>query len=229
MIRERARVLDCRHRGQRFTSYVDSGAAQTIFSVSEAYIPSSLRQCSIEIEGFAGSSLVTRVGTIRLLLWDTEGTPFIGLFHDSLVSEGAHNLVSVSQVHARGHRFDLRPPSPHLCLDPYGESRHVSITVQEGMYELPFQILSVGDARLQYLPVIDVSGVVPSASACRPRRSRWRPLPWCMLGLQCPCGGSPLRPRASSIISPLPTTASLGFGQLRMSWFMVPPLRIPAW
>ena len=96
--------------------YVDSGAGQSLFSCSEAFIPSSLQSCSIEVEGVSGPLPVHAVGTARFLAQCKDETWIICLVHNALLTNGRHHLLSVSQFLGHGLHDLSFQPNPLLSL-----------------------------------------------------------------------------------------------------------------
>ena len=93
------------------TIFVDSGAGQSVFGSTEAFLGGSLRPCDIQVEGIAGNISVTSVGTVRLLVKTREGEHLICLFHNVLRSSGCHDLLSVSQIHSGTSNHKVKMPS----------------------------------------------------------------------------------------------------------------------
>lgn len=142
--------------GHRYcTAYVDSGAAQTLFCVSEAFLPQSLRASEVVVEGIGGKCSVRQSGSVRILLRADQGVSIIAIIHNCLLSDGCHNLLSVSQIHDHGHSISLHRHHPQISLRDH--SHPVPLRLEADMYELPFQILTANDPRLHTLPTVMIN------------------------------------------------------------------------
>ena len=146
------------------TIFVDSGAGQSVFGSTEAFLGGSLRPCDIQVEGIAGNISVTSVGTVRLLVKTREGEHLICLFHNVLRSSGCHDLLSVSQIHSgtSNHKVKFDNGSPTITIHRRGRSRRrgiytVDLILQDGLYEFPGTPLSDNDSRLDSLPTIEMT------------------------------------------------------------------------
>ena len=132
-----------------YVSYVDSGAGQCMLGIESAFIMSTLRTCTITIEGIGGTLLVRGIGTARILVIDEHGEDVYLLVHNCLLSSGVHNLLSLSQIQSNPATvvvLDNEAPSV-IVGDSVGGCRRIPLRLANGMFELPFTVLSDSDLR----------------------------------------------------------------------------------
>ena len=135
-----------------------------MFSTSEVFISSSLRMCSIEIEGVSGSLPVHAIGTARFLVQCSDASWIICLVHNALLTNGRHNLLSLSQLLTttyHGVRFvspaivALHERSPTLSL------LACPLHAVDGLYSLPARMVSINDPCVSDFPMIELTAPDP--------------------------------------------------------------------
>ena len=141
-----------------FDIFVDSGAGQSLFSSSEAFIPSSLQMCSIEVEGVSGCLSVQAIGTARFLVRCSDGSWVICLVPNALLTNGRHHLLSVSQFLGTPTNSVSFADPPHLSFaaedSPQLSSLSCSLQAIDGLYSLRVVLVSPNDPCLSMYPTV---------------------------------------------------------------------------
>jgi hypothetical protein len=139
----------------RVIFFVDSGAGQSLCSVSTAF--SALQPCRVQITGVAGSLPIYGSGTASFVTQDHAGRSIIVMIPNCLFGRCAFNLLSVSQFNqVRGNRVDFNLDSPAVILAPppgvLRPSARVPLTLDDGLFALHMEPLAEGDSRWDTLP-----------------------------------------------------------------------------
>ena len=129
--------------------YLDSGCGQCIFNNTESF--SYLQSCLVEVTGVASSIIIRGEGTVKLLLRATCGTDYIGIINNCLQGNGDHDLMSVSQIQSiKTNTCSLTNESPLMKIGSVNFNLHLV----DGLYHLPYELVTPGDPRLYRLPQV---------------------------------------------------------------------------
>ena len=137
------------HPGTAGALYLDSGCGQCIFNNTESF--SYLQSCLVEVTGVASSVIIRGEGTVRLLLRATNGKDYVGIIHNCLQGSGDHDLMSVSQIQSMtANMCSLDNQSPVMKIG----SIDFKLLLVNGLYQLPYILITPGDPRLYRLPQV---------------------------------------------------------------------------
>ena len=172
-----------------------------MFSSSEVFLPSSLRMCSIEVEGVSGSLPVHAIGTARFLVQCSDLSWILCYVHNALLTNGRHNLLSLSQLlGTTTHSVSFESPASISLTARDVSPLHLVCPLHEedGLYSLRCVMISSNDPSLAFFSQVDFTGpdsYTPSSSS-----SLWscRVL---MAPIE-PCFRTSLRSFADSFVAP---------------------------
>lgn len=142
------------------TSFLDSGAGQSLIAAAGAFKQSSIRPCVVTIEGVSGNLAITAIGTAVLVVVDNSGKEVLLELHQCLQSNGTHNLLSLSQLLQHpAVTVTLTNEAPMICVSNTEQAQdfHIPLQVVDGMFVLPFEVLSVTDPRRHGLPTVAIT------------------------------------------------------------------------
>ena len=80
------------------TSYVDSGAGQTMIALGATVVPGTVQSCAVDVEGIGGEIRIRQIATSDLLVLTSRKREVILRIPNSLQTPGAHSLLSLSQI-----------------------------------------------------------------------------------------------------------------------------------
>ena len=69
-----------------------------MIAAADAFTPTSVKPCLVTIEGVSGNLTITAIGTVVFVVIDDLGQEVLLEIHQSLQSNGVHNLLSVSHL-----------------------------------------------------------------------------------------------------------------------------------
>ena len=122
------------------TSFLDSGAGQSLIAAAGAFKQSSIRPCVVTIEGVSGNLAITAIGTAVLVVVDNSGKEVLLELHQCLQSNGTHNLLSLSQLLQHpAVTVTLTNEAPMICVSNTAQDFHIPLQVVDGMFVLPFE------------------------------------------------------------------------------------------
>jgi hypothetical protein len=114
----------------------------------------------VTIEGVSGNLAITAIGTAVLVVVDNSGKEVLLELHQCLQSNGTHNLLSLSQLLQHpAVTVTLTNEAPMICVsnDANAQDFHIPLQVVDGMFVLPFEVLSISDPRRHGLPTVAIT------------------------------------------------------------------------
>ena len=151
-----------------FKACLDSGAGQSLFATAAAFRPKSMKSCVITIEGVCGDLLITGIGTAWIVVTTAEGEEVVLVIHQCLQSNGEHNLLSVSQLlQLQATTVVLTNDNPMVTITDITskELTEIPFRVVDGVFVLPYVVLSPTDPRLSTLRLVVVTPDKPYTPA----------------------------------------------------------------
>ena len=145
----------------------------------DAFLASTLQSCHILIEGVAGNTVVTTMGTAEMYVQDCDGVGTILRMANCLMNPDIHTLLSLSQFqHKTGMTVTLTNTNPTIIhTDDHTGSTVIPLYLDHGTYVLPFCCLDATDPRRQTASVLKVTTegpYTPPSSVFPDGRLRWR-------------------------------------------------------
>jgi hypothetical protein len=99
--------------------------------------------------------LIYGEGTADVFLTASTGREYVGVMHNCLQGTGLHDLLSLSQLQILSqNKCLLFDSAPYLIVS---NIRFTLYLVNNGVYELPYTILTRGDSRRYRLPRLNLT------------------------------------------------------------------------
>lgn len=131
-----------------------------MIAAADAFTPTSVKPCLVTIEGVSGNLTITAIGTVVFVVIDDLGQEVLLEIHQSLQSNGVHNLLSVSHLLQLPEvSITLTNDSPMIVIASSGNAAGCRIPLQvvEGMFVLPFEVLNTTDPRRKGMNMVTVT------------------------------------------------------------------------
>ena len=140
-------------------SFMDSGAGQSMVANCAAFLTSTLQSCYIVIEGVAGNTVVSTMGTAELYFQDNDGVGTILKMANCLMNPGIHTLLSLSQFQTRkGMTVSLTNTNPTIThIDAITGSTVIPLILDHGTFVLPYHCLDATDPRRRTASILKVT------------------------------------------------------------------------